>query len=402
VTHPNLEEQPWERRENTLMRVIPLGLLGISTVITFLQPVPSRAYLLGTLAIAVLAAAWVLALDTLHPGWKLERRRLPTVYYLGLLVLAAILITRAPWYGIFAFTGYFRAFDCLTGLWSFAGITATALLEAMSQIGGPQNLREAGIPSFTVLALVNITLAATISYFGWRTIERDQERKRALAELAAALEENAGLHAQLLTQAREAGVLDERQRMAREIHDTLAQGLTGIITQLEAAEAHPPDWRRHADTAMALARESLSEARRSVHAVRPEALENARLPEAIADVVRRWSEINGVPAQVTTTGEARPMHPDVDVTLLRAAQEALANVAKHANASRVGLTLSYMEDVVTLDVRDDGAGFLPRNGGSGFGLTAMRQRVVALRGQLEIESEPGAGTAVSVSVPTGE
>ena len=113
--------------------------------------------------------------------------------------------------------------------------------------------------------------------------------------------------------------------------------------------------------------------------------------------------------EVETTGEARALHPEVEVTLLRVAQEALANVAKHAGASRAGITLSYMEDVVSLDVRDDGVGFAPdesngspaggRPSGSGFGLIAMRQRVGRLAGQLEIESEPGAGTAVSASLP---
>jgi signal transduction histidine kinase len=202
-------------------------------------------------------------------------------------------------------------------------------------------------------------------------------------------------------------VNDERQRMAREIHDTLAQGLTGIITQLEAAEQakqNPVEWQRHLDNATALARESLTEARRSVHAIRPEALEKARLPEALGDVVTRWSEVNGVAAELTTTGTAVAMHPDIEVTLLRVAQEALANVAKHAGASRVGLTLSYMDDLVTVDVRDDGAGFDPdsvrRNGsGGGFGLTAMRQRVQRLAGSLEVESEPGGGTAISAAVP---
>jgi signal transduction histidine kinase len=115
-----------------------------------------------------------------------------------------------------------------------------------------------------------------------------------------------------------------------------------------------------------------------------------------------------VPGEVETTGDARALHPEVEVTLLRVAQEALANVAKHADASRAGVTLSYMEDVVSLDVRDDGAGFVPpavpaaSNGspaGGGFGLIAMRQRVSRLAGQLEIESEPGTGTAVSASLP---
>ena len=127
----------------------------------------------------------------------------------------------------------------------------------------------------------------------------------------------------------------------------------------------------------------------------------------------RWSVTSGVAGEVETTGEARALHPEVEVTLLRVAQEALANVAKHASASRAGVTLSYMEDVVSLDVRDDGVGFDPAPSGEspagastangspagGFGLIAMRQRVGRLAGQLEIESERGAGTAVSASLP---
>jgi signal transduction histidine kinase len=391
-------EEPWERRETAALWLIPYVLLGIPTVITLLQPAPSGTHLAVTFGITAVAAVWVFSLDTLNPTWHQEQRRLPVIYYVGFLALAAALILQAPWYGFFAFTGYLRVFDCLTGGWRFAGVGVTALLLSVSQIGGVEVIRLAGLPTFLVILGFNIAMGGAFSYFGWRTAERDQRRKQALAELATALEENAGLHAQLVAQAREAGVLDERQRMAREIHDTLAQGLIGIITQLEAAEQNKAQWQRHLDNAMGLARESLSEARRSVHAVRPEALENARLPEALADVTRRWSEINGVAAEVTTTGIARPLHPDVEVTLLRTAQEALANVAKHARASRVGLTLSYMEDLVTLDVRDDGTGFTETNG-SGFGLTSMRQRVHGLDGRLEIESEPGSGTAISATIP---
>ncbi|GAA4532847.1 hypothetical protein GCM10023096_77370 [Nonomuraea ferruginea] len=254
----------------------------------------------------------------------------------------------------------------------------------------------------------------------WLAEKEEERREQTLGELSrtnrlleASLAENAGLHAQLLAQAREAGVLDERRRMAREIHDTLAQGLTGIIAQLQAAEQMhevPAPWRRPFDAVKNLARESLAEARRSVDALRPEPLRTARLSDALADVAGRWSRLHGLAVHVTTTGTALPMTPEAEFALLRTAQEALANVAKHAHATRVGVTLSYLDHEVALDVRDDGRGFDPAgldtDDGSppprcgGFGLTIMRQRVEGLSGTLRIESEPGAGTGISACVPT--
>jgi signal transduction histidine kinase len=140
--------------------------------------------------------------------------------------------------------------------------------------------------------------------------------------------------------------------MAREIHDTIAQGLTGIVTQLEAAQqtTHDAERERRIDNAKRLARDSLAEARRSVQALRPQALENSRLPEALADEVARWSVTSGVAGEVETTGEARALHPEVEVTLLRVAQEALANVAKHASASRAGVTLLSQRELDILEL----------------------------------------------------
>ncbi|HEX2299233.1 MAG TPA: sensor histidine kinase, partial [Pseudonocardiaceae bacterium] len=179
-------------------------------------------------------------------------------------------------------------------------------------------------------------------------------------------------------------------------------------------DAQPELHRRHVDTARSLARDSLVEARRSVQALAPGPLQDARLPDAVADLAKRWAESTDVALTVQTTGEPRPLSIDLEVTLFRVAQEALANVAKHAAASKVGVTLSYMDEVVVLDVRDDGVGFDtggagpdpgrsgPARGpgfGAGFGLSAMRQRVARVSGRLDVESSPGAGTAVSASVP---
>ena len=326
------------------------------------------------------------------------------VYFIGLLVIASVLATREYLFFIFLITGFFHATVLRPWPLVIVGVFATSVL-VNTVIGGLPTTTEWWSIWVAIIVIQTLAIGGG-AMLGERMAEQSEQRRLAVARLEAALEENAGLHAQLLTLAREAGVLDERQRMAAEIHDTIAQGLTGVVTQLEAAEQareRPDDWQRHVRNAIGLARDSLAEARRSVEGSRPERLETARLPEALADVAREWSELNGIPVEVTTTGDVQPLHPEVEVTLLRTAQEALANVAKHASASHAWLTLSFMGDVVTLDVRDDGVGFeVPTKTderGSGFGLSAMRQRVNRVAGTLAIESEPGGGTAVSARVP---
>ncbi|WP_326564080.1 sensor histidine kinase [Micromonospora peucetia] len=404
----------WERKEIAFLRVLPYLLLAVCTLVTLLLPLWGVSlHLPAVLGLSIAAMIWALWFHRLHPRWH-QNAPLMGLYYVGLMGLAAGLVAIAPWYGPFAFAGYPLAFQYLSGHWRYAGVAATSMIMAVSYLGGMVTTAAGGW-AWIAISLISTVLAVLFSNFADIADRRDHKQKQALAELheanvklEAALAENAGLQAQLLVQAREAGVLDERQRMAREIHDTLAQGLAGIVTQLQAAEQtldEPPTLRRHVTNAIDLARDSLTEARRSVHAVQPEVLAEARLPDAISDVTRRWSEVHHIDAALTTTGDPRPMHADVEVTLLRAAQEALANVAKHARASRVGLTLSYMEDLVTLDVRDNGVGFEPTvkraNGATngGFGLTGMRQRVQRLAGRLDIESELGGGTAVSATVP---
>ncbi|MEU5913554.1 sensor histidine kinase [Micromonospora sp. NPDC047527] len=403
----------WRKHEASLYRVFPYGGLALGTLLALVAPAPRSLGVMPTLAVTVAAGCWVAWFITLHPGWQ-SRLRPMAVYYVGLLTFAAALVAVSPWYGFFAWIGYIHAFPVLPRRWRIAGVVATAALIATSHAGGLTVAMSHWL-LWLLLVLFNLVVAGSVSWFAMVAEQEDAKRQRLVAELGEAnsqltetARENAGLHAQLLTQAREAGVLDERQRMAREIHDTLAQGLAGIITQLEAAEQtrdRSGDWHRHVDNALALARESLTEARRSVRAVRPESLETARLPDVLAELGGRWSALHGVRAEVATTGTPRPLHPEIEVTLLRAAQEALANVARHASASRVGLTLSYMADVVTLDVRDDGTGFevtdqpAPRMPTGGYGLAAMRQRVTRVGGELAVESEPGGGTAISASIP---
>ncbi|MDA0167989.1 sensor histidine kinase [Solirubrobacter taibaiensis] len=351
----------WQRRVEGTIPALPYVLLVLSTAAAVL--IDGRTAPGPTLALAAVTLAWMIGLR--------NRPQHAALYVIGLLVLCAALVTRSPLYGFFVFIGYLSV-DDLPGWRKAPVVIVTALLSAVCQAGG-WPLQDYALPAlFPVLAVVNILIAGLMFIVTLNMEQREREQ----------------------------GALQERQRAAREIHDTLAQGLAGIVAQLEAAahaRAQGVDDEGHLHAATQLARDSLAEARRSVRAITPRELEQARLPEAIEKVTTTWAETHATHAQFTTTGTPRPMHPEVEVTLLRAAQEALTNVARHARASRVGLTLSYMEDVVTLDVRDDGVGFEP--GHNGYGLTGMRQRVTGVGGELAVESSPGEGTAISASVP---
>lgn len=384
------------RRQERLLRAVPYGMLAVSIVLVAVADDRSPGQMEASLALTVAAAAWmVLPLRR----WT-DRPVVGAVYYAGLVGLSAAMVACSPVFGLFAWTGY-PQIAYLRGRLQWAGMAATAFVVSATYVGGFGGITAATLPLYLAFAVVTTALGAAFTHFAQKQSAMVEALSRANAMLEEALEENAGLHAQLLVQAREAGVLDERQRMAREIHDTLAQGFTGIVAQLEAARHNPGEWRRYAEQAQALARDNLAEARRSVEALRPPHLEHARLPEAISGMAERWSAGSGVPAGVETTGRPRPMLPDIEVALFRVAQEALTNVGKHAKASRVGLTLSYLEDVVLLDVRDDGVGFEPEpeSPGGGFGLRSMRQRMARVAGTLAVESVPGEGTAVNATVP---
>ncbi|MFI7707993.1 sensor histidine kinase [Nonomuraea sp. NPDC049480] len=373
----------------------------------------SQNWRLDTVALVVFAVAWHWFMVAARPEW-ISVPAVAVVYFVVLLAVIGALVSIDSVFTVTGPAAFIQSFTLLPRWWAYAGVVATAgVLVSMRPEAG-RSVTEM-LYSFLVAALIASAVGLIV-----KTISDQNESRKAMieqlretsAKLATLAEENASLQAQLLSRAREAGVLGERQRMAREIHDTIAQGLTAIVTQVEAAEEALEDLaaaRSRLDTVRTLARDSLNEARRSVQALRPAPLADAQLPAAVRDVADKWSQTTGVPATLSVTGDALPLHPEVEVTLLRVAQEALANVAKHAAAGRVALTLSYMEDVVVLDVRDDGAGFSPEPldasvapatvESGGFGLLAMRQRVTRLAGDFQVESAPGEGTGISATVP---
>ncbi len=229
-------------------------------------------------------------------------------------------------------------------------------------------------------------------------------------DLALALAQQVTLALQLqrlATQTEESAVNNERSRMAREMHDTLAQGFTGIVVQLEAAEDalldEPAAAQSHLARARTLAKTSLIEARRAVWALRPHLLEARDLPTSLRAATLAITDGTALRVDFDLPAAVPPLRSDAQAELLRVAQEAITNVVKHAGAGSVCVSLGQQNEHVQLAVTDNGRGFDPahvvpqRDGG--FGLIGMHERVARIGGRLDVCSTPGAGTAIRATVP---
>ncbi len=332
--------------------------------------------------------------------WQSRVDRMVPFLLLNLVLVAVLVVLASSYWFLFLFiAGY--AFRFLPLRWAVVVGVLTALVALSEHIipalqaPTPENVLQAAARA--AWSVSGILVVAWIAQFA----RQSRERQILLERLQAT-------QGELASAERQAGILEERARMSREIHDTLAQGLVGIIMHLEAAEESSPKdastTLQHVDQAQRMAREDLAEARRFVWALQPQALERDALPQAIARVAENWSNENQIPVALSTTGNSCQLPPEFEVTLLRAAQEALVNIAKHARAHHVNLTLSYMNDQVVLDVNDDGIGFdpdqiEPDRSANGFGLAGMRQRVERLGGHMSVESSPGEGTTLVVEAP---
>jgi len=226
-------------------------------------------------------------------------------------------------------------------------------------------------------------------------------------ELTRALAHQAMLALQLTrlsAQNRESDLMAERNRVARDIHDTLAQGFTGVIAQLEAAKGALSQRKKvrasdHLDRAGELAREGLREARRSVQALRPLALEEKPLAVALKDLIERMTTGITMEAKLSLEGESRKLPPDLETNLLRIGQEVLTNAVRHAHATQFDAQLIFDSREVRLNLRDNGHGFDPAKNHEGFGLQGMRERAEEMGGQFLIESSEGNGTVISIILP---
>jgi signal transduction histidine kinase len=323
-----------------------------------------------------------------------------TVYVIGLLVLFGVAQSQNPnvWFLSLAISPQFFSFlDTRRAMG--LGIALNILAAALLVYRYPRASTAA--VAFTVAAAAG---GFSVFYGAWVSRIIDQS-----AERAGIIEQLEATRAELAAAQHEAGRLAERQRLAADIHDTLAQGFTSVLMLIQAAQADLDTSQqrvaRHLDLAARTARENLAEARTLVADLAPAQLDGSTLPDAL----RRLSKEPGLagprgtaPAPAVdfgVSGAPRPLPMATEVVLLRVCQEALANVRKHAGARSAAVCLGYEPDAIRLEVSDDGAGFDPARVNGGYGLRGMRTRVAEAGGTLTVRSAPGAGTHVSATVP---
>jgi signal transduction histidine kinase len=364
-------------------------LVAYATATAIADASPSAAGVAARLALVGALGGW-------YAWWMIARpaARAEVIYLVGAVALWAPLIALHP---AFLWLGFgVLAPLCLHDLRHGAAVVLVVAAGLLWQLAHQQG----GVPWPAVVA-VSVFAAGTVLSVGYvgAIVRQSRERQRLLEQLQAT-------RAELAIVERRAGMLEERQRLARDIHDTLSQGFASVVLLLEAAEeslatGQPVD--RHITQALRSARDNLAESRRVVWALRPRSIQEQPLQRALEELTGRLAEETGLHAHATITGAERPLGAPAETALLRIAQEGLANVRKHASATKVTLTLSYLDDVVVLDLADDGVGFDPAAttaAGGGLGLRAMRERVAELGGHLTVESAQGEGTTIAAELPT--
>ena len=374
-----------------------LVFVAVATIVEA-GPISAAGRIVAGAALAAMALWYVFVGRPLmfqdEADWRGRTSRRAIVYLAVLVILFAVVQSQNldAWFLAFALSPQcFHVASRRGGMVFVVVFNVTAgALEAWRNRSLVGVLIALGIVIFTV------TFSYAFSRWTIKVIEQSLERAALISQLESTRAELAAAH-------HEAGVLAERHRLAGEIHDTLGQGFTSIVTLLQAAGASlPPDAnaaRHHLDLALATARENLAESRTLVAALSPAPLEQGSLAEAVRRVADATGAEAGVRVHAEMTGTARRLAMGTEVVLLRVCQEALANVRKHAAAHQVAVRLAYADDVVRLTVADDGAGFDPQLSTSGYGLCGMRDRVAQVGGTIQVTSAPGTGTQVCAEVP---
>lgn len=372
--------------------VILLGVLGLVIATAAQENQPAGARAITCAALAAMAPWYLLHRRTVLYGESSLARGL--IYLAGLWILFIIASSQGIieiWVLLALGPQCFLAVPFRWAVGAIIALNVAPVAVALITGASPGEL--------TALIVAGVlTVAFSVAFGSWvlRIIAQSYDR----ASLIGQLRET---QAELASANRRAGVLAERQRLSGEIHDTVAQGFTSIIMLLQAADAdvedQPAAARGHLALALRTARENLAEARALVAALAPAGLEPGALDGALRRLAATMDGHLGTAARFDVAGLAVPLPRPAEVMLLRVAQEALANVRKHARARQVLVRLRYTEGQVGLEITDDGTGFDPVRPAGGYGLPGMRARVGEAGGRLEVRSSPGGGTTVSVVVP---
>ncbi|MEV7554275.1 sensor histidine kinase [Amycolatopsis sp. NPDC089917] len=351
------------------------GLAGATPVILVLTGALALVYVAGVLSWAVLGR------------WR-------PVWLAAVIAVWLALVVAAP---SFAWCAVPLFFVCLQVLRPRIVIVVVVLLTVATILAQLRIATEFD-PS-VVLAPIAVALMATMTF-----LQLARDRKELVTAVSALLD----ARVDLAQSQRLAGMVQERERLAREIHDALAQGLSSMRMLLQAAQrswdTDPELAKGYVSRAAEAAGDNLAEARRFVKGLGSPRLDVMDLGESLRGLADQFTFAATQPVRFESSGDPYPLPPEVEAGLLRVAQGALANVSEHSRATKAAVTLTYLAEKVVLDIRDDGVGFDPasnRVGGlRGNGLRMIRERLAELGGEMVIESAPGKGTALAVAVPT--
>jgi signal transduction histidine kinase len=367
------------------LHALVVGLLVVAVV--RVEPPRGAALAAGALMLIVYAVGAATRVSRGSAG-----RWLWTVALLATWVGLLATTVDAVWLAFPLFFVFLHLLPRVPGLLAVAATTAAAV--------AAYGLHDGVTPASVIGPLIGAGVANG-TVLGYEALLRESAQRQAL------IEELQTTRQALAGRERDAGAHAERERLAREIHDTLAQGLTSIQLLLRAAERDVRTDPASAGERLALARETaqvnLDEARRFVRALPPPGLENGSVTEALRRLATQATDRSEVAVLTHVAGDEQPLPAGVAAAVLRIAQSAIGNAVEHSGASTVAATVTFMDDEVALDVVDDGVGFAPDSvvpdRDRGHGLSVMRSRAEAEGGRLSVESSPGSGTAVAATFP---
>jgi len=372
-------------------------LYGLIFLADVLVVASSTAHDRRVLALTALAAMvpWYLLVGRPHLATaEGELTKRAVIYIVGVVVLFSVAALQAPntWLLSVALLPLcYRVLPSRLALLPALAMNAVGAASVAYWSGSPNGAATAAGLGIAVSAFT----VAFGNYIG-RIITQSGERASLIAQLEAT-------RAELAEVSRQAGVMAERQRLAGEIHDTLAQGFSSILMLIQAADAQlelsPATARGQLSLAAQTARENLAEARTLVGELASAQLQAGTLEDALRRITQRSGAELGIGASFSVEGTGQRLPAASEVVLLRVGQEALSNVRKHAAAQNVAVWLRYGPDRVRLEVTDDGAGFDPALVNGGYGLSGMRARVDEAGGTVAVRSAPANGTSVQVEVP---